>query len=964
MRPRSVVVALIITVAVMALLWSRQTYEPLSYYSSASYVDRVNAMIGKSALVYDCRDDKVKITGRASEAERKWFEASYLRNDVELYNRNRELFGHFFLVQDCQLREINPFLRTIRLPFATTVEWMGNIEYSGPGADATLTSSNGRTILINRGMPDVAQREVRTKVGNPQSVAANVVHLDFAGGGLTPGVELHGVAGKVVLEQRTKRSQAAEIRLLGNAVPEGRVALMKSGDWLHMQSDTPAAATETFLFTGERLFERLSTMRTRNARRERTFEEEEPLLRWVGGEDGEEMLSFGEALARSVSHAIQQADAARAKQLAGEFDLQLTIDRALQASLDAALSDHTRQLVDNIAAGDPFAASVTVMNGKTGEILAAASFPGDADLSSMRPVTDDERRRLLVNHNFKRHPIGSAGKPLLYAAIATRHPYLLDLTVEPHQPFKRPDGGEGEREDLQFFLGLDYKLWPHADAPMDFESAIERSCNKYTVELATLALAAPRDLAARSLAQPLDRVFTPQPGVLWPKPGARSGITIAGQELTFPPSLGVYMKDDMKPVPAKEETTAVLRPGTLDRINEAPFIDTFGDITGVRTYGGLAAPDISEDAPDRMGRMALQTMQYDLRAWRPLIEHLVNGEDVATAWKIRAAFQTVSPERVNLSLNQVTDLRTEFVSLLLGGSSSQWTNIQLAEAMSRLVTKRQVEATLVRGVHPRTGQRPAQPAPPSFGNLEVSDDARAAVLRGMRRTVTGTHGTAAVLAPLVRSLETRYPGYNVALYSKTGSPTVMRPEVKPVGAIVRELILRGHLYFDRGTLHVAGVPYAAPRTPGRGAFVSAMNRAARTAASRTGVTAGARTINRIVGYTDRFARFRNRLTFPDPVSVRLSETLPMPFHAVGGTLVINSDHSIFDPALESDSSAVYAFTLVKWRGASDVPTAAELAAPDARVITVTMYFDVGPGSAIAVEAAREVIPRVLPLLDP
>src|SRR6185436_4738991 len=106
--------------------------------------------------------------------------------------------------------------------------------------------------------------------------------------------------------------------------------------------------------------------------------------------------------------------------------------------------------------GDPFAASVTVMNGRTGEILAAASFPSQDDLENVQGVGEDERRRLLVNHNFKRHPIGSAGKPFFYASIASRHPFLLDLTVEPHGPVETPGGTkEGEHELLQFFLPRD-----------------------------------------------------------------------------------------------------------------------------------------------------------------------------------------------------------------------------------------------------------------------------------------------------------------------------------------------------------------------------------------------------------------------------------------------------------------------------------------------------------------------------
>src|SRR5690349_11407422 len=241
----------VFSILLIALLWSRQRYEPLSYYSSRSYVQRTNDLILKGGLIFDCRDDAIKVTDQASAAEKQWVEASYLRNDIELYNRNRELFSHFFVVEDCRLRELNPYLRTIRLPFAESLEWKGSIEYSGPGADATLISSNGRSILVQRSLPNVPQREVRTPVGNKDDIASNVVHLDF-GGAATPAVELHSAAGTPVLEQRVKRGQPAEVRLLGNPIPEGRIARMLPGDWLHVAS---GGRSETFLLTGERRYE-------------------------------------------------------------------------------------------------------------------------------------------------------------------------------------------------------------------------------------------------------------------------------------------------------------------------------------------------------------------------------------------------------------------------------------------------------------------------------------------------------------------------------------------------------------------------------------------------------------------------------------------------------------------------------------------------------------------------------------
>lgn len=965
MSARARTLAVIAAIAVVVLLWSRQTIQPLSYYSSASYVERTNALIRRGALHFSCEKNRVELTESATDAEREWYAASYLQNDVELFNRNRELFGHFFLVSDCELREINPFLRTIRLPFAKTTQWLGNIEYSGPGSEATLLSANGRGISITRTANGALPRDARTIVGGDESLSANVAHIDFAGGGNTPAVEVHSVEGTAIIEQRVKRGQPADVRLLGNAFNEGRIAKLASGDWLHLSSSSPRPVSETFLYSGERRYERLSVIRTRNARQERVFTEDDPLLQWVGGDDGDEMLTFGEALARSVTNALQQIDKAHAAKLWDGFDLQLSIDRSLQSRLDAALAAQARRLMNDVAAGDPFAASVTVMNGKTGEVLAAASFPGESDLEGLTGVSDDDQRRLLVNHNFKRHPIGSVGKPFFYAAAATRHPFLLDLSVEPHAPLERPDGGDGEREVLQFFI-RDYKLWPHADAPMDLQSAIERSCNKFTIELATLAFAAPRDLHERTLSRPLSQVFARQPDVLWPKPGTTiHGPRIAGQLVDFPVSLGVYMKDDGKPVPPREETTAAITPGTLDRIDEAPFIEAFGDLTGVRTYGGVEAPKLPAQGSDGTSRNAAVTLNYDLRPWSKLLATLMEGETDERAWKVRAALQSVSPERVNLSLNQVTDFRTELVSLLLGGSTSQWTNVQLAEALSRLVTGRQVEASMVHAVRPRkalAAEAPATIAPP-LSEQSVSAEARTNVLRGMRRVILGGQGTARPMATRVHELEQRFPGFKIAVFSKTGSPTVQRPESKPAGEILRQLVRGGALFYDGRGLRATNTPYAARGTAGRQQFIDALTRAARIAARQVGQSASPRTISRLASYADRFERYRAQLVFASPAAVRLDESAASPIHVVAGTLTINRDHSIFDATQQADSSAAYVLSLVKWKGADDIPTREELDAPDARVITAVFYLDLGPGSAIAVEAARTMMPELAKLLE-
>jgi hypothetical protein len=262
----------------------------------------------------------------------------------------------------------------------------------------------------------------------------------------------------------------------------------------------------------------------------------------------------------------------------------------------------------------------------------------------------------------------------------------------------------------------------------------------------------------------------------------------------------------------------------------------------------------------------------------------------------------------------------------------------------------------------RKETNPADPQSPAFGELAITDEARSAVLQGMTRVVLGAQGTARPLASQVIALQRRFPGFNVAVFSKTGSPTVTRPEARPVGEILAALVRRGRLFAESGAIAVSPdgkrvVPYASPGTKGRAPYVAALTQAARAVGRSIAQPASERTIHRITAFTDRFQRHRAQLTFPSPAAVRLDETTSSPFHIVAGQLILDRDHAIFD------SSAVYMLCIAKWRGPGAIPTPDELAQPDARVITATFYFDIGPGSTVAVEAARQMLPRIAKLLE-
>lgn len=210
-----------------------------------------------------------------------------------------------------------------------------------------------------------------------------------------------------------------------------------------------------------------------------------------------------------------------------------------------------------------------------------------------------------------------------------------------------------------------------------------------------------------------------------------------------------------------------------------------------------------------------------------------------------------------------------------------------------------VHAVRARGAPP--GEAIAAVAPP-LSEQSISAEARTTVLRGMKRVILGAHGTARPMASRVTELEQRFPGFNVAVFSKTGSPAVQRPESKPAGEILRQLVRRGFLFYDGRQLAVStdrkkGItPYAARGTAGRRELIAALTRAARIAALQVGQSAGPRTISRIASYTDRFERYRAQLVFASPADVRLSESTASPIHAVAGALTLNRDHSIFDPA--------------------------------------------------------------------
>ena len=77
---------------------------------------------------------------------------------------------------------------------------------------------------------------------------------------------------------------------------------------------------------------------------------------------------------------------------------------------------------------------------------------------------------------------------------------------------------------------------------------------------------------------------------------------------------------------------------------------------------------------------------FDPQPWNALLARL----GIAQQPELYPAFYPIIPQRANLGFNLNIDFRQDFVSLIFGGATNRWSNVQLAEAISRLVTDRKV----------------------------------------------------------------------------------------------------------------------------------------------------------------------------------------------------------------------------------------------------------------------------------
>lgn len=698
--------------------------------------------------------------GDLSPAERRFALMSFLLDDLEYPQRfSRDAAGR---------ARLRAGFRRRPLPFSESARWRGRLLFRRGAREVALRAHDGREVYLH--LP----RDAGAGLPRPESVplAAPGAHDEVRSGpsfkwetsGQTA-FSLHAVPGPdgaavVVLER--PRETAGTLVLSGTTLPRDEVQrTLEPGDWLVLRPG--GRAPDQIFVLDQGVSGAISEFRRGREGFERTFAPAaglEPLARSVAGVYDALLSQLVEANARNAK---QRQRAAASGPAAAEIeklkarDLRLTIDAALQAPAQKLLEAQIATPGDGWHVGtlprEPPRAALSVLDLATGELLAAASFPQAAALDRhldglrrhvgrggharcTRPLIDylqlqHERRRerLLANHVFDAHQVGSTVKPLLAAGFALHWTPAaggvdpLELTLDCH-------GGLG----LDLPPGTPPPLVPETDVPMGvyddpahgrtgFRQFLARSCNTFMFRLAAQALHATRDFRPADCDGRLEHVLRGDSAGHPETPEKARGLAPFAR---FAWLGGAFLRDP--------ETRGV---------------------GGRRHAWWSPASDEMFDAVERLGCSEFATQ----------------------------SLAAVSPALVNLDVTSLSRCHPNLSSLLKGGGTNRWSNADLSIAYARLASGRALEGRVVLPDAPAPRPAPSPGAPAAAfdardcaRSLACADPARfervrAEVLGGMGEgffpggTSRGVQATAQdALARLERASGRRW-----GAYAKTGS---------------------------------------------------------------------------------------------------------------------------------------------------------------------------------------------------
>lgn len=248
------------------------------------------------------------------------------------------------------------------------------------------------------------------------------------------------------------------------------------------------------------------------------------------------------------------------------------------------------------------------------------------------------------DRNFDRMVVGSASKPMWAEAVLSVHDYLdKELAVN----------GPKQLESQVFGIDIEGAPWEVGESKWtNFTQFLTHSDNRYQVRLGFLGL------AVGNGAHIQDDGISPSMNE-----SMNGGKTVWGK---YPKFQGTIAFSRNKP---RDMT------GLADTPLARNFERMFAIVVGPKRYGDRYSFWTKNEMDDR------------------------DSGDASAGQKGRASatrlFAPISPERVDLNLDEIKDPRS-YVTLLLGGGSNRWANVDLAAAFGTCLTGRPLVAHMVR----------------------------------------------------------------------------------------------------------------------------------------------------------------------------------------------------------------------------------------------------------------------------
>jgi hypothetical protein len=423
-------------------------------------------------------------------------------------------------------------------------------------------------------------------------------------------------------------------------------------------------------------------------------------------------------LARSVQTSALQGHLPATENRKG---YRLTLNAALQQLTQTFLERHAVEHFytrNKDPRGVPPRAGVLVMDIASGEVLAMVGWPhgsgeeagrvrkigsyldvepADRWLESHAPA--ELRSRYVGERNFDALPVGSATKPIWAASSLATNPRLASLeTTSPEEP--------DENEIFGIPIGKPWGLHHHPYPRTNLTTFLAFSDNRFQTRLNFAALA---DLS-------------PQGGIVMQPHARRSArpVEFFDGEPGVPDFSGVglgYMSGEDSPSTS------------LHGLDKSRLAGWLSEAFPVEVKSGTGA----------VRSVSFWTSHEDDDSSESQLAEIVGG---------------ISPLRTQLDLDRVTTAR-EFVSILLGGSTNRWSNVNLASGFFTALTGRAMVPHMIH-IDP-TQVQPAR-------EITLPGNVPCLLRAGLSGVVMEPGGTANLaMKPAVN----RFPSYE--FFAKTGT---------------------------------------------------------------------------------------------------------------------------------------------------------------------------------------------------